>query len=86
MTNKDIYLTKAGYLSLYAEASIALGSSVTVQNKSSGYILLQNNTAKPAVGSTDGYILAPFETIPVTGTILNLWAIGEGPVSVEVIT
>lgn len=84
-TIPDVTLTGTAYQDLYAATSIVVGTSVTVQNKSSKPIFLQNIASQPSASSTNGFTLLPNESINFTGTIVGLWAKGVGPVAVAVI-
>jgi hypothetical protein len=85
-TIPDVLLTGTAYQNLYAATGIVVGTSVTVQNKTGSVLYLQNIAAQPSNTSKNGITLQPNEFIPVTGTIVGLWAKGSGSVSVEVIT
>lgn len=85
-TLPDVNLLGTAYQNLYAATGITLGTGVTVQNKSGYPVLLQNIAAQPDSSSKNGLLLMPFDLVPVTGTIVGLWAFGTGPVTVEIIT
>lgn len=85
-TIPDVTLVTNTYTNLYAGAGIVVGSSVTVQNKTSNAVYLQNIAEQPSASSPAGFVLLPNEFISVTGTVLGLWAKGTGKVAVEVIT
>ncbi len=85
-TLPDVTLTGTAYQNVYAATAIVVGTAVTVQNKGSSPILLQNIASQPSASSPNGHVLLANESIDVTGTILGLWAKGVGPISVEVIT
>lgn len=85
-TIPDVPLAKAGYKDLYEATGIPVGTSVTIQNKSIAPVFLQNTDTQPTANSMDGFLLGSMEMISLTGTITGLWAIGDGRVSVEVIT
>lgn len=85
-TLPDVNLLGTAYQNLYAATGITVGTSVTVQNKSSYPVYLQNLAATPDSSSKNGLLLMPYDVVPVTGTIVGLWAFGSGPVTVEIIT
>lgn len=82
----DVILVGQNYQNLYAATGIVIGTSVTVQNKTSSVVYLQNIGPQPSDVSSAGFTLLPNEMISVTGSILGLWAKGKGAVAVEVIT
>lgn len=85
-TLPDVVLTGTAYQNLYTATGITVGTAVTIQNKSSSVVHLQNIGTQPSAGSVYGFVLLPNEFIPVTGTIAGLWAKGLGAIAVEVIT
>ena len=85
-TIPDVNLLGVVYQNLYAATGIVAGTSVTLQNKSGSPVFVQNIATQPSAGSENGYVLAPYGFISVTGTIAGLWAKGNGPLMVEVIT
>lgn len=84
-TIPDVILTGTAYQNVYTATGIVVGTSVTVQNKSSTPVWLQNIALIPDSSSTNGWVLLPFDSIIVDGAIAGLWAFGHGPVGVEVI-
>lgn len=87
-TVPDVILNGKEFQDVYAETGIEVGKPVTVQNKTSASIYVQNTKDKPSDESTDGFILRPYDHIPVTGQITGLWvkSMGGGTVLVEEIT
>lgn len=85
-TIPDVTLTGTAYQNVYAATGIVVGTAVTVQNKSSNVVYLQNIAAQPSSGSLNGFWLIPNEFIELTGTITGLWAKGVGRIAVEVIS
>lgn len=85
-TIPDVILTGTVYQNLYAATGIVTGTAVTVQNKTSTVIYLQNTATQPSSGSLNGFLLLPNDFVEVTGTIAGLWAKGNGRCAVEVIS
>lgn len=85
-TVPDVNLLGVAYQNLYAATGIVTGSAVTIQNKTGKPVFVQNIATQPSSGSKNGFILAPYSAIDVTGAILGLWAKGNGPVMVEAIS
>lgn len=85
-TIPDVQLNNNEYQDLYVLTGIPTGTSVTVQNKSTSSILLQNTASRPNSTSSDGYLLMSLSVVTVAGTIDGLWARGSGKVHVEVVT
>ncbi|MND43738.1 hypothetical protein D3C80_345360 [compost metagenome] len=85
-TIPDVVLSGAAYQDLYAATGIVVGTAVTVQNKTSTVVYLQNIATSPTASSKNGIALQPYTMVDVTGTIVGLWAKGTGAISVEVIT
>lgn len=85
-TIPDVLLTGTAYQNVYAATGIVVGTSVTVQNKSTEPVWLQNVSSQPSSSSRYGFVLKGLESVDVTGSIVGLWAFGEGPIMVEVIT
>lgn len=84
-TIPDVNLTGTAYQNLYAATGIVAGTAVTIQNKSGLPVYIQNIASQPSGGSKNGFVLQPYSTVDVTGTVAGLWAKGTGPVMVEVI-
>lgn len=85
-TLPDVQLNNNEYQDLYAATGIPSGTSVTIQNKSTSSIYLQNTSTSPNSTSSDGYLLMSLHVVTVGGTIDGLWAKGSGKVHVEVVT
>lgn len=85
-TIPDVNLLGTVYQNLYAATSIVSGTAVTIQNKSGYPVFVQNIATQPSAGSRNGFALDPYTAVDVTGVIVGLWAIGTGPVMVEVIS
>lgn len=85
-TLPDVKLLGIAYQNLYTATGITVGTSVTIQNKSVTTVYLQNIATQPDGSSRNGLLLQPYETVPVTGTIVGLWAFGAGNITMEIIT
>lgn len=85
-TIPDVNLLGVAYQNLYAATGIVVGTAVTIQNKSGKPVFVQNIAGQPSSSSKNGFILAPYTAIDVTGAIAGLWAKGNGPVMVEAIS
>lgn len=85
-TLPDVSLIGTTYQDLYSETGIEFGLSVTIQNKTAKAVYLQNTSTVPDDNSSDGHLLGMLETIIVAGVIEGLWAKGNGPISVEIVT
>ena len=77
------------WVNVYSLSGIAVGTSVQVQNKGNGYILLAISATSPASGSVKGYVLEPFKACLVDAGESGLWAISTGtsstsPLNVQV--
>ena len=59
---------------IYAATSIASGKSVIIQNKGSVYIVVATNAPAPTAGTTNGYVVSPFESCIVDSGEAGLWA------------
>ena len=66
-TIPDVRLSKTAYLSLYTLTGITVGTSLIIQNKTSSNIYVQQTSTAPAVTSTDGIIVEPYDFILVDG-------------------
>jgi hypothetical protein len=85
-TIPDVNLLGVAYQNLYAATGIVTGTAVTLQNKGSRPVYVQNIATQPSATSQNGYLLQPNESVDVKGTILGLWAKGTGPIMVEATT
>lgn len=85
-TVPDVSLTGTAYQNLYAETGIVTGTAVTIQNKTSLPVYVQNIASQPSAGSKNGFVLEPYAAVDVTGVIAGLWAKGIGPLMVEQIS
>lgn len=81
-TVPDVILLGNAYQDVYAATSIAVGTAVKLQNKSSTPILLQIITAQPAVSSSNGFIIPPLGFFDVPTSTTGLWAKGNGALAV----
>ena len=84
-TLPSINLTPADWTNLNTTSGIAVGTSIEIQNQSSQAITLAISPTKPAIGFK-GVLVPPLPSeIAVVGTGESIvWAIGDGPVNVQV--
>lgn len=85
-TLPDINLAPEAYKDLYSESSIAVGTKVLIQNKSSSFAILQLQAAQPTATSTDGTYVVPNAFVTVEAGENGLWGIGNGDISIQVVT
>ena len=79
----DITLTGADWQDAYALSSIAVGTTVVVQNKTSGFVSLFIKATKPTADFSAGYSLASGEAITLPSSLTGIWLYGDGPVHIR---
>lgn len=79
----DIVLTGADWQDGYALSSIAVGTSVQIQNKTSGRVFVFFKATKPAVAFDQGFVLDSYDIYTVPASVTGLWLYGDGPVHVR---
>jgi hypothetical protein len=76
-TNPDITIPTEDFVSINTLSGIAVGTAMTITNKSSSYILLAEGT-KPAATSEDGVLVSPMSDTYAIADIpsgsLEIWA------------
>ena len=82
-TVPDILLKGEDYEDIYLLSGISSTTSVVIQNKTFGGVLIQINSTKPSKNSTDGYLLMPTQSCLIDGTITKIWAKGKCAISVQ---
>jgi len=85
-TLPDVNLTPVAYKDLYSESGIASGTKVLVQNKAGTFVKLQLQAAQPADTSTDGVYVVPNAFVEITAGENGLWGIGNGDISIQVVS
>lgn len=79
-----IPITSEDWVDLYAESGLTTGTKLTILNRGTCFILLQESSTKPVLSSIDGELLSTvFESTPrgfVKQGSSKIWAIcvGEG--------
>lgn len=79
----DIVLTGADWQDAYALSSIAVGTTVVIQNKTSGYVYLYIKATKPTSEFDNGYALNSGEALTLPASLTGIWLYGEGPVHIR---
>lgn len=79
----DIILTGADWQDAYSLSSIAVGTTVVVQNKTSGFVSLYIKATKPTSDFGEGYSLASGEAITLPTALTGIWLFGDGPVHIR---
>lgn len=79
----DIVLLGADWQDAYVLSSIAVGTTVVVQNKTSGFVSLFIKATKPTADFGAGYSLASGEALTVSAAVTGVWLFGEGPVHIR---
>ena len=79
----DIVLTGTDWQDAYALSSIAVGTTVVIQNKSSGFVNLYIKATKPTSEFDNGYSLVSGEAITLPASLSGIWLFGEGPVHIR---
>lgn len=82
-TIPDIHLQGEDYEDIYLLSGITATTSVVIQNKTFGGVLIQINSTKPAKHSTDGFLLIPTQSCLIDGKITKIWAKGKCSISVQ---
>ena len=81
-TLPDVPLIEGQYVDIYAATGIAVGTRVVIQNKTNGFIRVQESAAQPANDSTDGVFVETKKYVIAIGTN-GCWVKGSGDISVQ---
>lgn len=84
-TIPDVKLNPVSYTEIYGATGIAAGTSVKIQNKSSGHVYLQYNDEKPTDLNNDGFIVRELEVWTIPSGNQNLWLKGDGFIAVDAV-
>ena len=79
----DIVLTGTTWQDAYTLSSIAVGTTVVIQNKTSGFVSLFIKATIPLVDTSAGYSLASGEAITMPASLTGIWLFGDGPVHIR---
>lgn len=84
-TLPSINLTGTDWQNLNTLTSIAVGTSIEIQNQSSSVVILAISPTKPAL-DFKGFIVPPLpsEIAAIGAGESTVWALGSGPVNVQV--
>lgn len=82
-TVPDIALSYENYTNLYSTSGIPVGTEILIQNKSPGWIVLQNSATQPASESWDGFLIPQLGVWVAEQGTAGVWAKGSGTVAVE---
>lgn len=77
----DTVLT-GGWTDCYAATSIPIGTSITIQNKSSSIVLLYISATIPT-SQTDGKAIQLLETVTIEAGEAGCWCKGNGPIHIQ---
>ena len=84
-TIPDIELTGVDYQDIYAATGITVGTSLIIQNKTTGKVWIQISATQPPANSTDGFLMEPdvnFFVLIEAGES-GCWVFGNGPLGVR---
>ena len=76
-TIDDINVTSAAFVDVYAQTSIAVGSPLVIQNKSSYFVRVVVASSQPAPTVTKGWIIEPYKAAVVENESEKVWIISE---------
>ena len=79
----DIVLAGAAWQDAYVLSSIAVGTTVVIQNKTSGYVSLYIKATIPLVDTSACYSMASGESLPLPASLTGIWLFGDGPVHIR---
>lgn len=81
-TLPDILIPSDDWVSINTLTSTAIGTYLTISNKSTRKVVLNENTTKPTASSTDGIVISSFKGAEPSGVVpdgsLEVWAKGLG--------
>lgn len=82
-TVDDVVLTGSDWQNGYTLSGIAGGTSVQVQNKTSGRVFVYFKATKPTSDFGNGLVLDSYDTYTVPASVSGLWLFGDGPVHIR---
>lgn len=84
-TIADVTLTGTAYQDIYAATSIATGTTITIQNKTSDFVRIQVDSVQPSASSKNGYALKSLDSAIIDGTPSGVWCSGVGNIMVQAV-
>lgn len=86
-TTADLDIVDTAYVDVNTATGIAIGTALTIQNKSNSYMRLAIAASQPDVDTTAYIAFAPDARFPANVEVdeATVWLLGLGPANVQVI-
>lgn len=81
---KDVQQTSAGWVDLYAAASITKGAALLIQNKAMRLLIVREQAAMPSESDVGGRLVPYLEDVQVDAGSPGLWLRSQDDLTIHV--